>query len=168
MPAPLGSAQVAELVEAAARIGGRLAADGYFGVVGVDAMVDPDGGLYPIVEINARHNMSTYQAACRQAVLRDAPLAWARHYPTRVTGPLSFTALRTVLGDRLYRPGAREGLLVNNFASVNANVPAGPVAGEAYDGRLYGVLVAGSADRLAALDREIAGRLGTVIKEVGR
>ncbi|HEX9334355.1 MAG TPA: ATP-grasp domain-containing protein, partial [Pseudonocardiaceae bacterium] len=49
MPARLSPVQHAELVDTAARLGEHLAADGYYGVVGVDAMVDPDGGLYPVI-----------------------------------------------------------------------------------------------------------------------
>ncbi len=164
MPARLSAAQVEELVEAARRIGARLAADGYYGVVGVDAMVDPDDGLYPVVEINARNNMSTYQAVLHDGLVRDEDVAVARHYPVRLTRPLPFDALREVLGDLLLDgAGDRTGLFVNNYATVNAAAPADAAASaETFDGRLYGVLVADSEERIEAMDHEITRRLAAM------
>lgn len=39
----------------------QLYKDGYFGVVGIDAIYDQVGTLWPNLEINARLNMSSYQ-----------------------------------------------------------------------------------------------------------
>lgn len=155
MPARLSDSQVAELVDTAGALGKKLAEDGYFGVVGVDAMVDPDGGLYPVVEINARNNMSTYQARVQERFVGDGRIALARHYPLRLTRPLPFAEARRLLdGLLLERPGGT-GLLVNNFATVNA----GARVDAAFDGRLYGLLVADSDDALRAADDEITARL---------
>ncbi|MFI0367305.1 ATP-grasp domain-containing protein [Actinomadura sp. 1N219] len=163
MPARLSDRQVAELRDLAPRLGAALAADGYFGVVGVDAMVDPDGGLYPVVEINARNNMSTYQASVQEAFLGGGRTALARHYRLRLGRPLPFKDLRARLGDLLFDPARGSGLLVNNYATVNA---AAPAEGEApFDGRLYGIVVAGSSDSMAALDREIGDRLAAATAE---
>jgi D-alanine-D-alanine ligase-like ATP-grasp enzyme len=165
MPARLTSAQVAELTDAAAAIGARLAADGYFGVVGVDAMIAPDGGLYSVVEINARNNMSTYQAVCRETLVARDDVALARHYPIRPRHRLSFAAVRRALGPSLYDPRTRRGFAVNNFATVNACVPPNTTGDTTYDGRLYGVLVADSDEQLAALDHDITDRLNAGIQE---
>jgi hypothetical protein len=120
MPARLTQAQHQELGVAAQRIGTALRADGYFGVVGVDAMVDPEGGLYPVIEINARNNMSTYQIRLQETVLGAGQSALARHYELRLDEPLPFGRLRDVLGDLLVDAPGGTGLLVNNFATVNA------------------------------------------------
>ncbi|MEU4805228.1 ATP-grasp domain-containing protein [Actinosynnema sp. NPDC023587] len=155
MPARLSPGQVAELTGTAHRLGGKLAADGYFGVVGVDAMVDPDEGLYPVLEINARNNMSTYQARVQDRFVGPDRIALARHYPVRLTRKLPFAEVRALLdGLLLDRPGGT-GLLVNNFATVNA----GHRAATPFDGRLYGLLVGPSDERIAAVDDEITARL---------
>ncbi|MCN0181186.1 ATP-grasp domain-containing protein [Salinispora arenicola] len=155
-PARLSATQVGDLAAAAETIGGRLARDGYFGVVGVDAMVDPDDGLYPIVEINARNNMSTYQTVVQQRLVPPGAEVLARHYPLRTPEPLPFAALRRLLDGVLLTPGGRTGLVVTAFATVNAAPP---------DGRLYALLVADTAARLTALDAEVARRLTTVTEE---
>jgi len=156
MPARLSVAQVDELTDTAQRLGKKLAADGYFGVVGVDAMVDPDDRLYPVVEINARNNMSTYQVRLQERFVGAGQVALARHYPLRLTEPLGFTVARDLLGPTVLARAGGSGLLVNNFATVNA----GARFGEAFDGRLYGIVIADSDDEVLALDAEITERIG--------
>jgi hypothetical protein len=161
MPARLSAEQHAELVDTAHRLGEHLAADGYYGVVGVDAMVDPDGGLYPVIEINARNNMSTYQVRMQEELLGTGRTALARHYAVKLTEPLSFARLTELLGDLLVdRPGG-SGLLVNNFATVNAALDPSVrrETGEAADGRLYGLLIGDSAEIVDDIDTRITARL---------
>ncbi|WP_042386371.1 ATP-binding protein [Streptacidiphilus melanogenes] len=160
MPARLTAAQDRAVREAAALLGGKLAGDGWFGVVGVDAMVDPDGGLYPVVEINARHNMSTYQAVLNEGLMGPDAVAVARHYPVRTARPLRFAELRDALSGLLLAERGGTGLLVNNFATVNAAAATG---GEGpFEGRLYGVVVAADDAATARLDAEVAGRLAAL------
>jgi D-alanine-D-alanine ligase-like ATP-grasp enzyme len=154
IPARLSGAQVDELRAAAVALGGRLAADGYVGVVGVDAMVDPEGGLYPVVEINARNNMSTYQVPVQERFVGPGRRALARYYPLRLRVPVPFGKVRRRLAGLTVEHAGGTGLLVNNFATVNA--AAGP---NPFDGRLYGLVIADSDDELAALDARITAAL---------
>jgi hypothetical protein len=157
IPARLDARQFGELAEATRLLGAALAADGYFGVVGVDAMVDPDGGIYPVIEINARNNMSTYQTRIQDEVAGPGRAILARHYPIHIAEPLPFRRLRALLGDLLItRPGG-DGLVVNNFATVNAASAAHP--GTATEGRLYGLVIADDVSAVDRIDAEIAGRL---------
>jgi hypothetical protein len=160
MPADLSDGQYAVLTTAAESIGKKLAADGYFGVVGVDALVVTNGEVYPMIEINARHNMSTYQIRLQERFIGPDRRAMALYYPMRPDRPVGFAAVARVLGDRLLdRPGT-SGLLVNNFATVNAAAAAaddGP-----FDGRLYGIVVADSLDELTDIDADIRARLADI------
>ncbi|GAB7188264.1 ATP-grasp domain-containing protein [Kitasatospora sp. Ki12] len=156
-PADLTPGQLADVTHAAARLGERLAADGYYGVVGVDAILTADGGVHPVLEINARNNMSTYQTRLQEAFVGPGRAALARHYPVRLDGRLGFDRLRELLGDLLLTDPAGSGLLVNNFATVNAGLDVRP--GEPFDGRLYGIVVAGSAAELDDLDERLTARL---------
>ncbi|MFF9630467.1 preATP grasp domain-containing protein [Streptomyces fradiae] len=168
MPPHLTDRQQSQVREVAAVLGRRLAADGYFGVVGVDAMVDPDGGLYPVVEINARNNMSTYQERLRSTLLADAAgTALAGHFPLRPARPVPFAELRDRLRGLLFDTGTGTGFLVNDFATVNAAAtrpdrPEGP-----FDGRLYGITVAASRQEATALHRAVADRLGDLSRPGG-
>ena len=159
MPAGLTEGQLAIVTHSAAVLGARLAGDGYHGVVGVDAMLDPEGGVYPVVEINARHNMSTYQVGLQEHLVPAGWYALARQYPLRLARPLRFGEVRDGLGPWLLSAAGDAGMVVQNFSTVNALVREG--AGAA-DGRLYGLLTAPTADELAAMDGEIAGRLAAV------
>jgi hypothetical protein len=159
MPPRLSRAQVDHIRECASAIGGRLAADGYYGVVGVDALVEDDGALYPVIEINARNNMSTYQVPAQETFVADGQVAMARHYPLRLSAPLSFGTVREVLAGLLVASAGGSGLLVNNFATVNAGARLGERPDGTFDGRLYGLVIADSTADLDAVDAEVTARL---------
>ncbi|MEU8351907.1 hypothetical protein [Streptomyces sp. NPDC048845] len=157
IPAALGPSRLAAVRSAAELLGKRLAADGYAGVVGVDALLDEADGVWPVLEINARNNMSTYQVRLQEQFVGPGMTALARHYPVRLERELDFAGFRRILGDALLTAPGGSGLLVNNFATVNAGGRVRP--DEAYDGRLYGIVVAASAAELTALDEDITARL---------
>ncbi|WP_327674854.1 ATP-grasp domain-containing protein [Kitasatospora sp. NBC_00458] len=141
-PPALRPDQVEELRTAAEVIGKELAAAGYFGLAGVDALLAADGTLYPCLEINARFNMATYQNRIAERLIRDGQFALATTFdlqPSRVHG---FDEVRAALGGLLldgtgHDGGGPRGVLINNFATLNATVLAG---GGSY-GRLYAVCV---------------------------
>ncbi|MFF5483642.1 hypothetical protein ACFY5C_41235, partial [Streptomyces sp. NPDC012935] len=83
----------------------------------------------------------------------------ARHFTVRPRRALPFAELREVLdGLLLTERGPRpRGLFVNNYATVNA--AAAGAGDDGFEGRLYGVLVAGSDAEVAALDTDITRRL---------
>lgn len=148
MPPALDAAQLAEVRDAGERLGERLAADGYVGVVGVDAMVGTDERLFPVTEVNARNNMSTYQVPLQERLVPPGWHALARQYPLRLPSPVPFKRIRQVLGDLLAAGPGGAGLVVNNFATVNAAArPGGDFAG-----RLYALVVAPTAAAAQALD----------------
>jgi hypothetical protein len=153
-PATLPAGMRDELEDGSRRLGERLAADGYYGVAGVDAIIDSAGLLYPVIEINARNNMSTYQARLQEVFAGPGRAVLVRQYPMRLTEPVPFGALRRMLGGTLLdRPGGC-GLLVNNFATVNAAAaPGGPFAG-----RLAGLVIAEDFAQAERLDAEISAR----------
>ncbi len=164
MPAELSAEQYRQIEYAAGEVATRLYADGYHGVVGVDAIVGVDETVYPVLEINARLNMSTYQGGVTELCQPPGTVAQARHYPLRLAAPLEFDAVRralaTVAGDR-----ATERVLVTCFATVNADALLPVGAGgppESFDGRLYALLVAVDRDRLRDLDRAVRATVTTL------
>ncbi|MFC6076857.1 hypothetical protein ACFPZO_23395, partial [Microbispora camponoti] len=137
----------------------RLAADGFFGVAGIDAIVAEDERVYPVLEINARLNMSTYQGGMTELFHQPGHVALARHYPVRTAAPIVFDDLRRVLGPLLSpAPGGR--VVVTCFGTVNAGTGDGPP----YQGRLYTLLTAPDHDRLAALDEAARAALAGVLQ----
>jgi hypothetical protein len=159
MPADLSPVQHEQLRAAADAIGRRLAGDGYRGVVGVDALVGTDEQLFPVIEINARHNMSTYQARLQEMFLPADRFGMAAQYPLRLARPMSFKSLRAALGELLMTRNSDTGVLVNNFATVNAAAGEGSAT---FQGRLYALLIARSPERLAAIDNETRRRLASL------
>lgn len=156
IPARLNEKQLGVIRSAAVALGKALASDGYYGVVGVDAIVEPDGEIFPVLEINARNNMSTYQVQIQERFVAAGETAMARHYPLRLSAPVSFTQVGVALGDLLFK-GTGSGLLVNNFATVNAG--ATTAAGAPFAGRLYGVLIGRSTDEIDEIDDRITRTL---------
>ncbi|PRY38126.1 ATP-grasp domain-containing protein [Umezawaea tangerina] len=157
VPAELPPHHHEELRRAADVIGARLHADGFSGVAGVDAILGADGVLYPLLEINARLNMSTYQGGVTERLLPPGHTALARHYTLRLDGRLPFDHVRATLGALLdERDGER--VVVTCAGTVNANA-----ADDApFEGRLYAVLVAPDRSRLAALDAATQTALTTL------
>jgi D-alanine-D-alanine ligase-like ATP-grasp enzyme len=147
-PVPLSEKHLAELREAAQVIGRALHADGYYGVVGVDAMVGPDGTMYPCLEINARFNMSTYQSRVAERFVGDGQHAVAATFNLKLSRAHSFGELAAALGRDLFDGTDLPGVLVNNFATLNAGVGTGPGP---FHGRVYGVCIAADADGALAV-----------------
>lgn len=147
MPAELTARQYAQIEHAAHAVGRHLYADGFHGVAGVDAIVGRDETIYPVLEINARLNMSTYQGSVTELLQPPGHLALARHYPLRLTAPRTFGELRDALG-KVLEPRVGEQFVVTCFGTVNANSHTPPP----FEGRLYALLVAPDKARLAALE----------------
>jgi hypothetical protein len=141
-PAGLDEAQFDVLREAAHAVGKRLAADGFTGVIGVDAILAEDRTLYPVLEINARLNMSTYQGSVCELFQPAGSVALAKHF--EIADSRDFAAIRRAL-----EPLLDGRLIVTCAGTVDAGTP----------GRLYVLLVAPDAAGLEALDDEAARRL---------
>lgn len=131
-----------ELRRAADLIGRALFADGYFGMVGVDAMLGRDGTLYPCLEINARFNMATYQSRLAEKFIGLGRHAIATTIGLRPRRRHSFGEVAAALGELLFDGTGRPGVLINNFATLNAAA----VDGGEFHGRLYAICVADDPD----------------------
>ncbi|MBF9129257.1 hypothetical protein I0C86_09750 [Plantactinospora sp. S1510] len=147
MPVALTAGQRAELEHAAELVGGRLYDDGYTGIVGVDAILTTADVLYPVLEINARLNMSSYQGSVTEHCQPPGLVAFARHYPLRLPAPVGFDELAGALAPVLHRDGP-ERFIITCFGTVNADADRPPP----FDGRLYALLVAEDQAGLTALD----------------
>ncbi|MFC0101142.1 ATP-grasp domain-containing protein [Micromonospora marina] len=138
LPPDLDPDQIEQIAAAAQVIGSALAAEGYYGLAGVDAMIGTDGVLYPCLEINARFNMATYQNRLVERLLPPGSHAMATVFDLRTRRPYGYGEVRRALADLMFNAG--RGVLVNNFATLNASVEAG----KAPRGRLYAVCAGGS------------------------
>ena len=153
IPAELSPENLADIATAAQAIGARLYADGFVGIAGIDAILDAHGTVYPVLEINARLNMSTYQGGITELLYRPDQVALARHYPLRLARPVTFAEVKDVLGP-LLDAGPDGQLVPTCFGTLNAN------AGDAsFDGRLYTLLIAPDRTRLDRLDARAQQRL---------
>ncbi len=143
-PPALLPGQIQELEAAANVIGKALADEGYYGVVGVDAMLGADGTLYPCLEINARFNMATYQNRVAERLVGAGRHALATAFELRPQRPHSFGEVAAALGDLLYPGGGtrRHGVLVSNLSTLNAAI----LAGEPAIGRIYAICIGDNAE----------------------
>ena len=136
-PPALSPGQIAQLEAAAEVIGKSLAAEGYLGLVGVDAIVGADETIYPCLEINARFNMATYQNRVAERHIPAGRHALATTFDLKLGRTHGFDELRAALGGLLFDGRGPRGVLINNFATLNASIQAGR---EGY-GRLYAICV---------------------------
>ncbi|WP_239074303.1 ATP-grasp domain-containing protein [Streptomyces sp. SID10853] len=164
MPAGLTSAQSTEIEQAAYAIGARLFADGFFGVVGVDAILGADDLVYPVLEINARLNMSSYQGHAIDMLAPHGGTVLAKHYPLQLDRPLAFEDIRAVLGPYDGLDENTTGVVINCFGTVNAQARVSPAG---FDGRLYTLLFAPDKERLLQLDTAATARLARLSTKEG-
>ncbi|MEY9934535.1 hypothetical protein ABH926_009203 [Catenulispora sp. GP43] len=159
-PPDLRAQEIAQLENAAAVVSKVLHTSGYHGLVGVDAILGTDGAVYPCLEINARLNMATYQNRIAERLITPGTSALATSFELRPGRTFGFDEVAAVLGRHLptsperLREAAR-GLLITNFATLNAAVVAD---GRPY-GRLYAVLVAGNEPEVLALRGQVQATL---------
>ncbi|MEK4109132.1 phosphoribosylaminoimidazole carboxylase (NCAIR synthetase) [Paenibacillus sp. DS2363] len=159
MPPHLGDSQIAVIRDAALQIGAALHRDGYYGIAGIDAILDEDGSVWPNLEINARFNMSTYQTEIQNQWIPEGMLALAKKYTLRLNHRLDYEKLRSTLGPLLFDPLKGEGILINNFATVNAAFKG---EDRVFSGRLYGVIIAHSAEQLRSTDAAVEAKLSFI------
>jgi len=163
IPARLTEPQVDILRNAARKLGQRLHQDGYCGIVGIDGILGKDGVVYPNLEINARFNMSTYQTRIQELLMDSETAAIAKHYTLKLERCVSFKELQDALREVIYTQERANGLLINNFATLNA---AYVQEGEAFTGRLYGIILGKTAEEVACLDAEIHSALQDIERGV--
>jgi len=163
-PPQLTARQREDFEIAAEAVGKRLFADGFRGIAGIDSIIDTQGQVYPVLEINARFNMSTYQLALDRMVPPQSTTV-VKHYPLAVGGQVPFSALRDCLEPLLFGiAGRREGVGIMCFGTVNCNVPARDSFAK---GRLYVFLTAHARDAVEPLDSEVQARLAACVNIVG-
>ena len=143
LPARLTEAQEAEVRRTAEAVGERLARDGYHGVVSIDAVIDPAGGLYPVTGISARTTTLTYLAALRDRLVGPGMVAMTRQYPIRAARPLPFAELRDGLAGLLLEQPGGSGVVVTSFSTVNPDRP----------GRVHAIVTASTSDRAGGARR---------------
>ncbi|MFI5843731.1 hypothetical protein ACIA8K_28920 [Catenuloplanes sp. NPDC051500] len=159
MPAALTDAHRAEIERAAQLVGAALHRDGFTGVAGVDAIIDTDGQLYPVLEINARLNMSTYQGVVVERFQPPGGIGLACHYTLRLRADCAFDAVESALDTAQRGTGGR--IVITSFGTLNAAAPSGePTA--PFDGRLYAMLFAPDRPRLDALHGAVRQALGRI------
>lgn len=73
---PPGPERMNELGRVARLVAARLAAEGYSGPAGVDAL-EHAGGFHPLLEVNARHTMGFVALAVERTLRPSAPTFWS-------------------------------------------------------------------------------------------
>ncbi|MET9557254.1 hypothetical protein [Streptomyces sp. NPDC006645] len=149
----------AEIEDCALRIGRALHRDGYHGVVGVDALCGADGTLHPVLEINARLNLPTYQLPLMGDRLASGlPYALARQFTLRLSGALPFARLHAALEPVLTPCPDGAHAVLSCFAPLNALAEQAR-DGRSFPGRLYTCLFAPDPDSLARLELRVRDSL---------
>jgi D-alanine-D-alanine ligase-like ATP-grasp enzyme len=155
-PAVLSEEQLEIYRTATQAVGRRLFQSGFTGLAGIDSLVDDGGDVYPVLEINARFNMSTYQLALERMIPAGATTL-VKHYSLSLSKRLPFSTLRRRLEPLLFGIDGREdGVGIMAFAPANCNAGA---AGHTAKGRLYVFLTAGDFAAVERLDAQVLAGL---------
>ena len=148
-PPELTTAQLSVYSAAALAIGKELHRAGYSGIAGVDSIVDREGNVYPILEINARFNMSTYQLSLERALEPGARFI-VKNYQLFLQNRVRFQDLARGLGEALFGVrGRMSGVGIMCFATVNCNVKSSASQAK---GRLYVFIAGKDSSEIDSLD----------------
>jgi D-alanine-D-alanine ligase-like ATP-grasp enzyme len=157
VPAQLTDDQFSIYHAAAQAVGRRLFEAGFVGLAGIDSIIDQHGEIYPVLEINARFTMSTYQFALENMIGRQAKMV-VKFYPLFLKEPVSFSQLTRSWERNLYgMNGTTEGVGLLCFGAVNCNTSANQTAPAR--GRLYVFITAATFERIDELDNKIETQL---------
>ncbi|GIP63141.1 ATP-grasp domain-containing protein [Virgibacillus pantothenticus] len=159
MPSNLTLSQINQLKDTANIIGKYLHKSGYFGVVGVDALVDKENNVYPNLEINARFNMTTYQSLIQEKYLQGNKVALAKKTTIELMNKLEFQRVKSHLGKLLFKDAQGTGVMITNFATVNA---AFQNKGSHFKGRLYYMIIEKDFNSLHQLEEELMDKLSEI------
>ena len=120
-PSRIEKEQYSLLQSTAEILAERLSKDGFRGVVGVDALITTEGELYPLIEINARLNMSSYQEPIRRNLGAEHIFAW--HEEVKASN-LKFEQIADLLGENLAFRGSEQGVtvLANGTSNISNNL----------------------------------------------
>jgi len=158
LPSSLTKNQIDELRHAGELLGPALYQLGYFGLVGIDAILSVDDVVYPNLEINARFNMSTYQNKLEEKLLAGKN-ALAKAFNFKLTRPWSFSEIESLLGSDIYRRETGLGFLINDFATLNAASKSG---GASFPGRLYGLIFGKNVDDVRERNQRLTEAFGAL------
>jgi hypothetical protein len=86
-------------------------------VVGVDALVAENGDIYPLLEINARFNNSSFQW-CLDALLDEEKSFLVSQMPIQLTGPISFNEFYRDWHELIFQSFSDQGIIILNWNSI--------------------------------------------------
>jgi hypothetical protein len=102
--------------------------------------------------------MSTYQSRIAERFIPEGAHAIAAQFALRPSRVHSFAEVEAALGELLLDAGRRTGVLVNNYATLNAAATDG-----SFHGRLYAICVADTAEAALELRQEADARLQRMV-----
>ncbi|MBK5345633.1 ATP-grasp domain-containing protein [Bacillus sp. TH44] len=154
LPVQLTKVQEKELLESYEIIGKILARDGFYGVVGVDAMIDRKGFLYPCVEINARFNMATYQNNIIERFFNPHAFFMAIPFEVVLEKTVPFKIIKEELKDILYTKEKEHGVIINGFSTLNLGINK--------KGRLYTIIFGETINQCEDMVKILKNKLGNL------
>jgi hypothetical protein len=127
-------------------VGAALAAEGYWGPVGVDSMVLEDNTLVPVLEINARNSFGLLALVAGERVAHMGLLCHLWQLGLTIGPDRSVEDVLAALrkGGVLYRGGAQAGVLVLGSGSLSEP-----------DGRMYGLSYCAPGDAASWLNQVV-------------
>jgi len=149
-----------KFVEYTQKIGKALFTMGFYGIVGIDAFIDEDNNIYPMIEMNVRLNFSTYLYNAVNIFKQCYGISCTYHDVT-TQSPLCYKDIKTIL--------EKKGLMVNKQKGVGLMPIIPSLLSYYYDNnmnlyfsRLY--LLEVYQDKFSRYNNEIAAVLDEVKK----
>lgn len=120
-PPALSNNQMEYYKECVQVIGKKLYHMGFYGVVGIDSIIDRNGTIYPAIEFNARFNQSTFYIPFLQYFKGAHRRILIRSYDVKTKECIDYKGVKRFLEQKgvLYQEASKKGIIILNSSCLS-------------------------------------------------
>ncbi|MCP4147982.1 MAG: ATP-grasp domain-containing protein [bacterium] len=122
-PPRLTKHQQQELEKAAVQVAKAIYKQGYWGIIGIDAIIDENDLVYPMLEINGRFNLSTYFIPFIRRCEKWERRSLFKYYDLQTRKKIGYSDVKRVLQKtgKSFSSATKEGLILLNSGCLSAD-----------------------------------------------
>ena len=146
IPARITEEQYNKCIYYGQMLGEQLYKKGYSGIFGVDALIDNNDNIIPIIEINGRFTLSTYLSFIESTYPKKRIFAFFKRIKT--TNIANYSSIKDAMSEKKLLFNNGEGIIIYNSATVDSSLASNHI-------RIFCLAIADNDENIAALVNEM-------------